>query len=299
MIELAFICVFLGLLMLFARKKSFKKGMSLFLAIGIIGIILAGCGASSDELTKEDTPATTQEDKTPKLILNSESTFESDENGTVTISGKTLPDAALTLVASSQPDQTDQTDQTATSDSNGNFSFEITEVPNDGSAVLTTTWKGQNKSKDVTYQANPTYKAKVAKIEQEKQVAEAKRVEAEKLEQARIAEAQRVEAARIAEENKKAEEKRVADQEAAAEKARIAAAAQKEREAAEQREAAQRKQAEEQQPADNQGEMVYVTATGKRYHFDQNCHGLNNSNGETQVTLSDAQSRGLTKCKFE
>lgn len=293
MIELAFICVFLGLLMLFARKKSFKKGMSLFLAIGIIGIILAGCGASSDELTKEDTPATTQEVKTPKLILNSESTFESDENGTVTISGKTLPDAALTLVASGQPDQT------ATSDSNGNFSFEITEVPNDGSAVLTTTWKGQNKSKDITYQANPTYKTKLAKVAQEKQVAEAKRIEAEKLEQARIAEAQRVEAARIAEENRKAEEKRVADQEAAAEKARIAAAKQKEREAAEQREAAQRKQAEEQQPADNQGEMVYITATGKRYHFNQNCRGLNNSNGETQVTLSDAQSRGLTKCKFE
>lgn len=287
MIELAFICVFLGLLMLFARKKSFKKGISLFLAIGIVGIILAGCGASSDELTKEDKTVTTQKDKTPKLILNSESTFESDENGTVIISGKTTPDAELTLVASGQPDQT------ATSDSNGNFSFEITEVPNDGSAVLTTTWNGQNKSKDITYQANPTYKTKLAKVAQEKQVAEAKRVEAEKLEQARIAEAQRVEAARIA------EEKRVADQEAAAEKARIAAAKQKEREAAEQREAAQRKQAEEQQPADNQGEMVYITATGKRYHFNQNCRGLNNSNGETQVTLSDAQSRGLTKCKFE
>ncbi|KGL43283.1 hypothetical protein BMT55_14420 [Listeria newyorkensis] len=287
MIELALICVFIGLLAFFVKKKSFKKGMSLFLAISLVGIILAGCGAASDELTKEDEPTTVQKEKTPKLVLKSESVFKSDENGTVTITGKTTPNAELTLVASGQ------SDQTATSDSDGNFSFEMTEVHNDGTAVLTTTWKGQNKSKDVTYQANPTYKAKVAKIEQEKQVAEAKRVEAEKQEQARIAEAQRVEAARIA------EEKRVADQEAATEKARIAAAKQKEREAAEQREAAQRKQAEEQQPADNQGEMVYITATGKRYHFDQNCRGLNNSNGETQVTLSDAQSRGLTKCKFE
>ncbi|EUJ31480.1 hypothetical protein [Listeria cornellensis] len=292
MIELALSCVFIGLLMFFTKKKSFKKGISLFLAIGMVGIILAGCGATSDELTKADEPTTTQKAKMPKLVLKSESTFKSDENGTVTITGKTKPNAELTLVASGQPDQA------ATSDSDGNFSFEMTEVPYDGTAVLTTTWKGLNKSKDITYEANQTYKAKVAKIEQEKQVAEAKRVEAEKQEQARIAEAQRVETARIAEENRKAEEKRVADQKAAAEKARIVAE-QKEQAAAEQRKAEQRRQAKEQQPADDQGEMVYITATGKRYHFNQNCQGLNNSNGETQVTLSNAQSRGLTKCKFE
>ncbi|MBA3926806.1 hypothetical protein [Listeria rustica] len=292
MIELALICVFIGVLALFAKKKSFKNGMSLFLAIGMVGIILAGCGAASDELTKEDEPTTTQKEKTQQLVLESESAFKSNENGTVTIIGKTAPDADLTLVASGQPDQT------ATSDSDGNFSFEITQVPNDGTAVLTTTWKGQNKSKDITYQVNPIYKAKLVKIEQEKQIAEAKRVEAEQKEQARIAEAQRVEAARIAEKSRKAEEKRVADQEAAAEKARIVAE-QKERAAADQRKAEERRQAEELQPADDQGEMVYITATGKRYHFNQNCRGLNNSNGETQVTLAEAQSRGLTKCKFE
>lgn len=261
MIELALICVFIGLLAFFTKKKSFKKGISLFLAIGMVGVILAGCGATSDKLTKADEPTTAQKETTQKLALKSENTFKSDENGTVTIAGETKPNAELTLVASGQPDQT------ATSDSDGNFSFEMTEVPYDGTAVLTTTWKGLNTSKDITYAANPTYKAQLAKIAQEKQVAEAKRVEAEKQEQARVAEAQRVEAARIAEEKREAEEKRVTNQEAAVEKARIAAAAQKEREATEQRKAEQRRQAAEKQPADDQGEMVYITATGKRYHF--------------------------------
>ncbi|EUJ22828.1 hypothetical protein PGRAN_11481 [Listeria grandensis FSL F6-0971] len=287
MIKLAFIFIFLGILTFFAKKTSFKKGMPLFLAIGMVAIILAGCSASDDELTKEE-PTATQE-KAPKLSIKSEGTFQSDENGTVTISGKTKPTAELTLVATGQPDQT------TTSDAKGNFSFALTEVPNDGTATLTTTWKSQNETKNITYQANPAYKAKLAKIEQEKQVAEAKRIEAEKKEQERLvaeaAKAKREENARIAEENRKAEAKRIADQQAAAQKAREAAA---------QKEAEQRRQAAtEQQPADNQGEMVYITATGKRYHFNQNCRGLNNSNGETQVTLSDAQSRGLTKCKFE
>ncbi|EUJ34683.1 hypothetical protein PWEIH_16798 [Listeria weihenstephanensis FSL R9-0317] len=101
-----------------------------------------------------------------------------------------------------------------------------------------------------------------------------------------------MEAARVAEEARKVEEKRVADAKAAEDAKNRANA----RAAAEAKEAEQKRQASEQQP---QGEMVYITATGKRYHYTQSCRGLNNSNGETQVTLSDAQSRGLTKCKFE
>ncbi|AQY49815.1 hypothetical protein UE46_01230 [Listeria weihenstephanensis] len=287
MIELALIFVFIGLLTLFTKKKSFKKGMSLFLAVGMVAIILAGCG-TSDELTKEE-PAKQQE-KTPTLKVTTADTFESDENGTVTISGKTEPDAELTLTVDGQ------SDQTATSDADGKFSFAINEVPADGSAVLTTTWKGQDKSQNITYQANPTYKTKLAKIEQDKKDAEAKVAAEQKKEQERLAavaaEEQRVEAARVAEEARKVEEKRVADAKAAEDAKNRANA----RAAAEAKEAEQKRQASEQQP---QGEMVYITATGKRYHYTQSCRGLNNSNGETQVTLSDAQSRGLTKCKFE
>ncbi|EUJ43964.1 hypothetical protein [Paenilisteria rocourtiae] len=65
-----------------------------------------------------------------------ENAFKSDENGTVTIYWKTKPDADLILIASGHPDQT------ATSDIDGNFAFTLTEAPNNGTAVLTTTWKG-------------------------------------------------------------------------------------------------------------------------------------------------------------
>ncbi|MBC2036853.1 Ig-like domain-containing protein [Listeria booriae] len=293
MLYLAAILIFVGLLTIFSRKTSFKKGMSLFLAIGMVALILAGCSGSEDDLTKE-TP-TKQEKKTPKLNIKAETAFTSAENGTVTITGKTKPNAELTLTPSGQAALT------TTANDQGEFSFTLNDIQNDGTAVLTSNWEGQDKSKELTYTANETY---VAKIEQEKKVAEAKRIEAEKKEQARVAEEQKKEAARVAEEARKteearkAEEKRVADAKAEQEKqAQAAEEARKQQEA----EAARKKsaQAEVQPHSNEQGQMVYITATGKRYHFDPNCRGLNNSNGETQVTLSEAQSQGLTKCKFE
>ncbi|MDZ5253617.1 hypothetical protein [Clostridium sp. LIBA-8841] len=42
--------------------------------------------------------------------------------------------------------------------------------------------------------------------------------------------------------------------------------------------------------------MVYVTATGKKYHSKQKC-GNSNPATTNAVPLSDAQSRGLTACK--
>ncbi|MBC1287172.1 hypothetical protein HB818_15530 [Listeria booriae] len=266
MLYLAAILIFVGLLTIFSRKTSFKKGMSLFLAIGMVALILAGCSGSEDDLTKE-TP-TKQEKKTPKLNIKAETAFTSAENGTVTITGKTKPNAELTLTPSGQAALT------TTANDQGEFSFTLNDIQNDGTAVLTSNWEGQDKSKELTYTANETY---VAKIEQEKKVAEAKRIEAE--------------------EARKAEEKRVAD--AKAEQERQAQAAEEARK--QEAEAARKKsaQAEVQPHSNEQGQMVYITATGKRYHFDPNCRGLNNSNGETQVTLSEAQSQGLTKCKFE
>lgn len=287
MLYLAAILIFVGILTIFTRESSFKKGMSLFLAIGMVALILAGCGGSEDDLTKE-TP-TQQEKKTPKLNIKTEKAFTSAENGTVTITGKTKPNAELTLTPSGQ------VALTTTANDQGEFSFTLNDIQNDGTAVLTSNWEGQDKSKELTYTANETY---IAKIEQEKKVAEAKRIEAEKKEQARVAEEQKKEAARVAEEARKAEEKRVADAKAEQERqAQAAEEARKKQEA----EAARKKlaQVEEEQPSNEQGQMVYITATGKRYHFDPNCRGLNNSNGETQVTLAEAQSQGLTKCKWE
>lgn len=44
---------------------------------------------------------------------------------------------------------------------------------------------------------------------------------------------------------------------------------------------------------DNIGEMVWITATGKRYHSHDNC---GNSQHVSQVTRSQAEARGLTPC---
>lgn len=44
----------------------------------------------------------------------------------------------------------------------------------------------------------------------------------------------------------------------------------------------------------NQEQLVWVTATGSKYHSKPNC---GNSKTSTQVSLSEAQSRGLDACK--
>ncbi len=49
----------------------------------------------------------------------------------------------------------------------------------------------------------------------------------------------------------------------------------------------------ESQPTTNNGKTVYVTPTGKRYHFSSTCGGKNSS----ASTLSQALARGLTPCK--
>lgn len=45
------------------------------------------------------------------------------------------------------------------------------------------------------------------------------------------------------------------------------------------------------------GGSVYITRTGIRYHCDPNCWGLRNANAIYKVSLSEAKSKGLTKCQ--
>lgn len=89
--------------------------------------------------------------------------------------------------------------------------------------------------------------------------AEQERLEAEKAEQERIA-AEQAEQERL-----EAEEKARADQEAV------------------------QQQAQQQ----SNSRTVYVTPTGKRYHYDDHCNG----GTYTPATLDDAVNRGLTPCK--
>lgn len=49
----------------------------------------------------------------------------------------------------------------------------------------------------------------------------------------------------------------------------------------------------------NDQQLVYITATGSKYHFNRNCRGLRNANSVSTMNLSDATAQGLTKCGFE
>lgn len=95
--------------------------------------------------------------------------------------------------------------------------------------------------------------------------------------------------------DKEAEEKKKAEEEAArkAEEEKLAAEkAEQERIAAEQAE--QERLAAEQEAAQPEEPMVWIPASGNKYHSTSSCSGMNNP---TQVTLSKAQNMGYEPCK--
>lgn len=77
---------------------------------------------------------------------------------------------------------------------------------------------------------------------------------------------------------------------AAEEAAKKAAEEEAARKAAEEAAAQQQAQSE---ASESQGRTVYITPTGKRYHYDNNC------NGRTYIpsTMDEALAKGLTPCK--
>lgn len=267
----------------FRRKNWPRKKTQIIIISSILAIIIGvGIIPTTDEEASTEEP-TKQEEKTEKVdntpILKAETTFTTDDEGTLVVEGKTNPGAEVTLDFVAIPDAV------TTADKNGAFSLSVNQLDKAQDAVLSIVIDGQTKEQTLKLALTPAYETKLTAK------AEAERVAAEK------AEAERVERERVA-----AEEKRAADAKIAAEKkaeeARVAA---EKKAAEEKRVAAERSKAAAAQPdtSNEQGQMVYITATGKRYHYDQNCRGLNNSNGETAVTVAQAKAQGLTLCKFE
>ncbi|EGT2029708.1 hypothetical protein I2K71_001905, partial [Listeria monocytogenes] len=267
----------------FRRKNWPRKKTQIIIISSILAIIIGvGIIPTTDEEASTEEP-TKQQEKTEKVdntpVLKAETTFTTDDEGTLVVEGKTNPGAEVTLDFVAIPDAV------TTADENGAFSLSVNELDKAQDAVLSIVIDGQTKEQTLKLALTPAYETKIA------EKAEAERVAAEK------AEAERVERERVA-----AEEKRAADAKIAAEKkaeeARVAA---EKKAAEEKRVAAERSKAAAAQPdtSNEQGQMVYITATGKRYHYDQNCRGLNNSNGETAVTVAQAKAQGLTLCKFE
>ncbi|EKY8345071.1 hypothetical protein RDV36_001966 [Listeria monocytogenes] len=257
----------------FRRKNWPRKKTQIIIISSILAIIIGvGIIPTTDEEASTEEP-TKQEEKTEKVdntpILKAETTFTTDDEGTLVVEGKTNPGAEVTLDFVAIPDAV------TTADENGAFSLSVNQLDKAQDAVLSIVINGQTKEQTLKLALTPAYETKLTAK------AEAERVERERV----AAEEKRAADAKIAAE-KKAEEARVAAEKKAAEEKRVAA---------------ERSKAAAAQPdtSNEQGQMVYITATGKRYHYDQNCRGLNNSNGETAVTVAQAKAQGLTLCKFE
>ncbi|EBF5151776.1 hypothetical protein FH008_11465 [Listeria monocytogenes] len=257
------------------RKRNWPRKKTQIIIISSILAIIIGVGIipTTDEEASTEEP-TKQEEKTEKVdntpVLKAETTFTTDDEGTLVVKGKTNPGAEVTL------DFVDIPDAVTTADEDGAFSLSVNQLDKAQDAVLTIAIDGQTKEQTLKLALTPAYETKLAekaeaeRVERERVAAEEKRAA-----DAKLAAEKKAEEARVAAEKKAAEEKRVA-----AERSKAAAAAQPD-------------------TSNEQGQMVYVTATGKKYHYDQNCRGLNNSNGETAVTVAQAKARGLTLCKFE
>ncbi|MFH5561957.1 hypothetical protein ACHI15_09215 [Listeria monocytogenes] len=257
----------------FRRKNWPRKKTQIIIISSILAIIIGvGIIPTTDEEASTEEP-TKQQEKTEKVdntpVLKAETTFTTDDEGTLVVEGKTNPGAEVTLDFVAIPDAV------TTADENGAFSLSVNELDKAQDAVLSIVIDGQTKEQTLKLALTPAYETKIA------EKAEAERVKRERV----AAEEKRAADAKIAAE-KKAEEARVAAEKKAAEEKRVAA---------------ERSKAAAAQPdtSNEQGQMVYITATGKRYHYDQNCRGLNNSNGETAVTVAQAKAQGLTLCKFE
>lgn len=262
------------------RKRNWPRRKTQIVIISSILAIIIGIGiipTAEDEAATEEPK---QEEKTKtietKPLLEAETTFTTDDEGTLIVEGKTNPGAVVAL------DLVDLPDAVTTADEDGAFRLSVNELDKAQDAVLSIAIDGQTKEQTLKLAVTPAYETKLAAKAEEARVA-AEKAEAERIERERVA----------------AEEKRAADAKVAAEKkaeeARVAA----EKKAAEAKRASAERAAAQPSNSNEQGQMVYITATGKRYHYDQNCRGLNNSNGETAVTVSEAKAQGLTLCKFE
>lgn len=107
-----------------------------------------------------------------------------------------------------------------------------------------------------------------------------------------VIDSERIAAEEAAKKAAEEEAARKAAEEAAAKKAAEEAAAQKAAEEAAAQQAAQQQQQQNQQSQSN-GRTVYVTPTGKRYHYDNHC----NDGTYIPSTLAEARAKGLTPCK--
>lgn len=171
------------------------------------------------------------------------------------------------------------------------FIGSVLESPNNSTNNITTANKQQETTIQNTNSKSDSeeLKEKEEKEKQEKIVAEQKAAEEKARVEAKQKEVQEAEAAKIAAEKKAKEE---------AENARIQAEKEEQQRQAQQQVVAQAKQKAEKTIQNNpeNGEMVWLSATGKKYHRINNCGNMN-PNKARQVTKDQAIQGGYDPCK--
>lgn len=257
------------------RKRNWPRRKTQIVIISSILAIIIGIGiipSSETEEASNEKPKQTEKTvkKNDKAFIKTDKTFSTNDEGTPTIKGETIPGGEVRLALEGA------TELVTDADDDGNFEFSLMNFDQSREAVLSMTFRGETTEFPVSLSVSSGYETKLA----EEKKAEAERVERERL----AAEEQKAQEAKIAAE-KKAEQDRIA----AAEKAK----------AAETKRAEAERAAAQPDTSNKQGETVYITATGSKYHYSQSCQGLNNSNGETAVTVDEAKAQGFTLCGFE
>ncbi|MDY4079046.1 MAG: hypothetical protein SOY42_09740 [Clostridium sp.] len=271
------------------EKKPLKKKTKIVLAsvATILGLgILGGAISSSDTNNLAAQPNTKIESQN-KAIENNKvasakfkdlSEVKDNENKEISLDLKNIKSSDINISTSDE--------KVAKAEFKDNKW--VVEGVSSGSTTLTIKDKNNKVLDTITLSIAKSDETIAKEAEEKAKKEEEERIAAEKAEQERIAK-EKAEQERIAaEQAAQAEAERIAKEQAAqAEAQRIA------------QEQAQQAQLNKNQTVENvpeNGEMVWKTATGSKYHRTNHC-GNTNPNKATQITKEQAENMGLEPCK--
>ena len=271
------------------EKKPLKKKTKIVLAsvATILGLGILGSAISSSDSNNLAAQPNTKIESQNKAIENNKvasakfkdlSEVKDNENKEISLDLKNIKSSDINISTSDE--------KVAKAEFKDNKW--IVEGISSGSTTLTIKDKNNKILDTITLSIAKSDETIAKETEEKAKKEEEARIAAEKAEQERIAK-EKVEQERIAaEQAAQAEAERIAQEQAAqAEAQRIA------------QEQAQQAQLNKNQTVENipeNGEMVWKTATGSKYHRTNHCGNTNPKNA-TQITKEQAENMGLEPCK--
>lgn len=271
------------------EKKPLKKKTKIVLAsvITILGLGILGSAISSNNSNNLAAQPNTKIESQNKAIENNKvasakfkdlSEVKDNENKEISLDLKNIKSSDINISTSDE--------KVAKAEFKDNKW--IVKGVSSGNTTLTIKDKNNKVLDTITLSIAKSDETIAKEAEEKAKKEEEARIAAEKAEQERLAK-EKAEQERIAaEQAAQAEAERIAQEQAAqAEAQRIA------------QEQAQQAQLNKNQTVENvpeNGEMVWKTATGSKYHRTNHC-GNTNPNNATQITKEQAQNMGLEPCK--